>query len=243
MSDVEKQIEQWRKGLQTSDAFGADDLEELESHLREEMERLTPLGLSGTEAFLVARHRLGATEALEAEYAKVNTDRRALLHLYWMAAGVLVYILAGCVALAVSHGGVLAAVLLGVGGLGVTALALAGVATKVVAGVALLAIVWACVRRSSWSRLTGRLRTMSLPVLVGLLGGLAVAACLALGFELLFRMAAARCLNAEEYGWMAQVSAYAGLGWVVLAPVLAGVLVIVLRTRADRYQPTMSPGS
>ncbi len=240
MSDVEQQIEQWRKALGTSDAFGTSDLDELESHLREEMERLTPLGLSQTEAFLVARHRLGATEALEAEYAKVNTDRRALLRLSWMAAGVLVYILAGYVALAVSHGGVLAAVLLGVGGVGVTALALVGVATKVVAGAALLAIVWTCVRRSSWSRLIGRLRTLSLPALVGLLAGPAVAACLASGFELLFRMAAARCLNAEEYGQMALVSSYAGLGWVVLAPVLAGTLVIVLRTRADRGRPAMS---
>ena len=123
--------------------------------------------------------------------------------------------------------------------LGVTALALVGVATKVVAGAALLAIVWTCVRRSSWSRLIGRLRTMSLPALVGLLAGPAVAACLASGFELLFRMAA-RCLNAEEYGQMALVSSYAGLGWVVLAPVLAGTLVIVLRTRADRGRPAMS---
>ena len=177
---------------------------------------------------------------METEYAKVNTDRRALLHLSWMAVGVLVYILAGYVALAVSHGGVLAAVLLGVGGLGVTALALVGVATKVVAGAALLVIVWACVRRSSWSRLIGRLRTTSLPALVGLLGGLAVATCLAFGFELLFRIAAARCLNAEEYGQMARVSSYASLGWAVLAPVLAGVLVIVLRTRADRHRAAAS---
>jgi hypothetical protein len=240
MSDVEKQIEQWRKTFATSEAFSASDLDELESHLREEMERLTPVGLSGTEAFLVARHRLGATEALEGEYAKVNTDRRALLRLSWMAAGVFVYILAGYAALAVSHGGVLAVVLLGVGGLGVTALALVGVATKIVAGAALLVIVWTCVRRSSWSRLTGRLRTMSLPALVGLLGGLAVAACLAFGFELLFRVAAARCLNAEEYGRMARVSSYAGLGWAVLAPVLAGVLVIVLRTRANHCRPAIS---
>ena len=234
MSDIERQIEQWRKGLGTSEALGTTDLDELESHLREEMERLTPLGLSPMEAFLVARHRLGATEALETEYAKVNTDRRALLHLSWMAGGVLVYILAGHIAVGISHGGMLAALPLGVGP---AALAWIGVATTAVAGAALLAIVWMCARRCSWSRLTGKLRTLPLPWLVGLLGGLAVAGCLAISFEFLFRMAAVRCVNVEEYGQMARVSSYAGLGWAVLAPVLAALLVIVLRTRADRCRP------
>jgi len=234
MSDVEKQIEQWREALRTSEAFGTSDLDELESHLREEMDRLTPLGLSRIEAFLVARHRLGATGALETEYAKVNTDHRALLRLSWMAAGVLVYILAGHVAVGISHGGMLAALPLGVGP---AALAWIGVATTAVAGATLLVLVWMCARRCSWNRLIGRLRTLSLPWLVGLLGGLAVAGCLAVSFEFLFRVAAVRCVNVEEYGQMARVSTYAGLGWAVLAPVLAALLAIVLRTRADRDGP------
>jgi hypothetical protein len=231
MSDVEKCIEQWRRALRTSEAFGASDLEELESHLREEMERLRPLGLSETESFLVARHRLGATEALETEYEKVNTDRRSLLRLSWMVVGVLVYILAGYVAVGVSHGGMAVALRQGVGP---AALAWVGVATKAVAAAALLLIVWVCVRRSSWSRLTGRLRTLSLPWLVLLLGGLAVVDCLLLGFEFLFRTAAVRCVSHEEYAQMALVSSYAGLGWAILAPLLVALLVIVLRTRADR---------
>ncbi len=234
MSDIESQIEQWRKALRTSEAFGTDDIGELESHLCEEMERLQSLGLSGTEAFLVARHRLGTCATLETEYEKVNTDRHALLRLSWMAAGVLVYILAGYVAIGISHGGMLAALPLGVGP---ASLAWIGVATTGVAACALLLIVWACARRCSWSRLTGRLRTMSLPWLVGLLGGLAVAGCVAIGFEYLFRMAAVRCVNSEEYTRMALVSSYANLGWAVLAPLLSGILVIVLRTRADRCRP------
>lgn len=54
-SAVEHQIEQWRKALATSEAFGTSDLDKLESHVREEMDRLQPLGLSNTESFLVAR--------------------------------------------------------------------------------------------------------------------------------------------------------------------------------------------
>lgn len=240
MSDVEKSIEQWRKALRTSEAFGAADIEELENHLREEMERLQPLGLSEAEAFLVARHRLGAPEALETEYAKVNPDRRSLLRLSWMAAGVLVYLLAGYLAVGISHGGMLAALPLGVGP---AALAWIGVATKVAAAAVLFLIVWACVRRCSWSRLTARLRTMSPPGLVLLLGGLVVVDCLLLGFEFLFRTAAVRCVNLEEYSQMALVEGYAGLGWTVLAPVLAGILVLVLRTRTHRPRPALNGGS
>ncbi len=81
---------------------------------------------------------------------------------------------------------------------------------------------------------------MSLPKLVLLLGGLALVDVALLGFDLLFRMAAARCVNAEEYGQMARVWSYADLGWAVLAPLLAALLVIVLRTRADRYRSAVS---
>ncbi len=236
MSDVERQIEQWRHALRTSAAFGASDIDELESHLREEMERLRPLGLSETEAFLVAHHRLGAAEALETEYEKVNTDRRSLLRLSWMAAGVLVYFLAGYLAVGVSHAGMIAALPLR---MGVVALTWVGVGTEAVAAAVLLLLTWAGVRRFSWSRLTGRLRTLSLPWLVLLLGGLVLVVCLVLGFELFFRMAAVRCLNEEEYGQMTLVRSYANLGWAVLAPLLAGLLIIVLRTRADRSRPAL----
>ena len=234
MSDVENQIEQWREALQTSDAFGSADLDELESHLREEMERLTPLGLSGTEAFLVARHRLGTAEALEAEYAKVNADRRALLHLSWMAAGVLVYILVAHLAVAISEVGVLAALLLHVGP---AAFAWIGVAIKVAAMAVLLLLAGTCARRCSWSRWTGRLWTLSWPSRVGLLGGLVVLECLTIGFEFLFRAVTARCVGPQEYGRMWRVLTYANLGWVILLPVLAAFFALVLRTRADRCRP------
>lgn len=236
MSDVEKRIEQWRNALRTSDAFGISDIDELESHLREEMERLRPLGLSETESFLVARHRLGEAQALETEYEKVNADRRSLLRMSWMVGGVLVYVLAGYIAGGVSHGGMLAAI--GLRG-GATSIAWAGVAAKAAAGVALFLIVWACARRGSWSGLTGRLRMMSLPRLLLLLGGLALVDCLLIGFEFLFRTAAVRCVNSEEYARMALVGSYANLGWAVLAPVLAAILLIILRTRADRSRPAL----
>jgi hypothetical protein len=94
MSDVEKQIEQWRAGLASSETFGNADIRELEIHLREELEHLRSLSLSDEEAFLVAHHRLGDTAALENEYAKVNTPRRLTNHLWWLAVGVFAYLVA-----------------------------------------------------------------------------------------------------------------------------------------------------
>jgi hypothetical protein len=68
MSDIERQIEQWRIGLAASELLGNSDVSELENHLREEMEQLKTSDLSDEEAFLIARRRLGDTEALAAEF-------------------------------------------------------------------------------------------------------------------------------------------------------------------------------
>ncbi len=94
MFDVEKRIEQWREGLVGSELLRRSDVNELEGHLREEMEHLKTGGLSVDEAFLVARRRLGDTAALEAEFAKVSPHRRLTSRLSWMATGVLAYYLA-----------------------------------------------------------------------------------------------------------------------------------------------------
>jgi hypothetical protein len=89
MSDVEKQIEQWRVDLGGSELLGHSDIKELESHLREEMEHLKTSGLSDEETFLVARRRLGDTATLEEEFAKVNAHRRLANRSYWMILGLL----------------------------------------------------------------------------------------------------------------------------------------------------------
>ncbi|MGE5295581.1 MAG: permease prefix domain 1-containing protein [Solirubrobacterales bacterium] len=92
MSDVEKQIKQWRAGLADSEAIGPPDLEEMESHLREEITHLQAADLSATEAFLIVRHRLGDPTALEEEFVKVSPYRHVASHLSWMAVGVMVYL-------------------------------------------------------------------------------------------------------------------------------------------------------
>jgi hypothetical protein len=94
MFDLNEQINKWRRKLSQSDTLQKSDVDELESHLREEIERLTAVKLSDQEAFYVARHRLGDTDSLAAEFAKVNTSILWRKRLFWMVAGLLSYLVA-----------------------------------------------------------------------------------------------------------------------------------------------------
>jgi len=102
MSDVEKQIEQWRASLGGTETLGAADIRELESHLREEIDHLKSLSLSEDEAFLVAQHRLGDTARLEQEFAKIHPHGWLVSRLCWITAGILLWMIAGSLGTAVS---------------------------------------------------------------------------------------------------------------------------------------------
>ncbi|MGH7341481.1 MAG: permease prefix domain 1-containing protein, partial [Candidatus Rokuibacteriota bacterium] len=56
---LEDQIAQWRGYVRRRRAIHGADVEELESHLRDEVAALTAGGLAGDEAFLVAVKRMG----------------------------------------------------------------------------------------------------------------------------------------------------------------------------------------
>ncbi len=74
MFDLDARVREWTDALRSRGAFRAEDIVELESHLRDEIDALAKTGLSGEEAFLVAEHRVGRPEALAAEYAKVHGE-------------------------------------------------------------------------------------------------------------------------------------------------------------------------
>ena len=59
--ELESQIRKWRAHLQTNTSVGAQDLEELESHLRDSVDDLTGRGIDQEEAFLVSIRRLGGS--------------------------------------------------------------------------------------------------------------------------------------------------------------------------------------
>ena len=72
---LEERIEEWRSYLRRRRAIHSADIEELESHLRDEVATLTGAGLSSDEAFVVAVKRIGALDALAREFAQEHSDR------------------------------------------------------------------------------------------------------------------------------------------------------------------------
>jgi hypothetical protein len=72
---LEDQIAQWREYLRRRRAIDGQDVQELESHLRDQMAALTTAGLAGDEAFLVAVKRMGSLDALSREFAREHSER------------------------------------------------------------------------------------------------------------------------------------------------------------------------
>jgi hypothetical protein len=85
--DLNAAIQRWRGELAKSSSFRADDLEELESHLRDSESSLRAQGLTGEEAFLIAVRRTGSGEVLAAEFAMVNGSSVWMDRLLWMITG------------------------------------------------------------------------------------------------------------------------------------------------------------
>src|SRR5581483_8021275 len=69
------QITQWRAYVRRRQALHGSDVEELETHLRDELAALTQNGLAADEAFLVAVKRMGDLDALSREFAREHSER------------------------------------------------------------------------------------------------------------------------------------------------------------------------
>lgn len=85
--DLNTALGRWRENLGRSPSLHAEELDEMEAHLRDATRGLTRQGLSEEEAFLVALRRLGGSAVLEPEFAKVHGGvwpRRLL----WMLLGI-----------------------------------------------------------------------------------------------------------------------------------------------------------
>ena len=72
MFDLEDAIAEWRKQMLAAGIKAPVPLEELEIHLREEIERQMKSGLNGLEAFNSAVHKIGQARALKSEFKKAG---------------------------------------------------------------------------------------------------------------------------------------------------------------------------
>lgn len=73
--DLNVALRLWREQLSQSPQFRAENLDELESHLRDSMASLQTKGLSAEESFLIGARRVGSAAALEREFAGENGGR------------------------------------------------------------------------------------------------------------------------------------------------------------------------
>ncbi|MGO8763936.1 MAG: permease prefix domain 1-containing protein [Limisphaerales bacterium] len=72
MFNLEESIAEWRKQMLAAGIETPVPLEELESHLREEIERQTESGLSEMEAFKASVQKIGPAQAVQNEFGKVE---------------------------------------------------------------------------------------------------------------------------------------------------------------------------
>jgi hypothetical protein len=71
---VEERIVEWRGFVARREAIGT-DVDELEAHLRDQIDVLVASGLSEDEAFLIAVSRMGKLDELSQEFAREHSDR------------------------------------------------------------------------------------------------------------------------------------------------------------------------
>ncbi|MFB7892833.1 permease prefix domain 1-containing protein [Microbacterium sp. NPDC056044] len=72
---IEEQISTWRAYVSRPQAIDGRDVDELEDHLRGQIDRLEASGLDADEAFLVAVKRLGGLDDLSREFAREHSER------------------------------------------------------------------------------------------------------------------------------------------------------------------------
>ncbi|MEM1325532.1 MAG: hypothetical protein AAGI23_06235 [Bacteroidota bacterium] len=106
--DLQLAVEDWRNQLLRTGLFKLDDVDELESHLLDELDSLSPMQIEDKERFLIARSRMGRLDVIAAEYAKVNVSHSLLKKLEPYVKGALIYVtLSACLGFLVAGVGVL----------------------------------------------------------------------------------------------------------------------------------------
>lgn len=224
MFDLNEEILKWRDDLAKSEPLDESDVDELESHLREEVESLASGDLSEEESFWIARRRLGGAGDLAGEFAKINRSAVLRGRLFWMAAGVLAYMLAIQSGAAASRLGVLLAAF---GGLRGPGLGIVHVTSQMAVLGAALYLCYRICRKicddpgfSRWAdSITERIVLFAaLGVLVVMLATTRVCAVGVPGF-----------IGVEECARVAIVSAYTQLALSLLLPLVMVLMMILLR--------------
>jgi len=235
MFDINEQIIKWRSNLAQSETLAGSDIDELENHLREEIEQLTGLKLSDEEAFLIAAHRLGGTDSLAGEYAKINRGMKFRRRLSLMIAGILAYLLATHFAISASKGFIWIAAAVGIRGY---TLGFVGFISQILTLVATFFFGYFICKlifhRPGFRKQINRLTTR-LILLLSLLVFLIIVTISGIFFPAI----TIGNIGHQEYGQVAHSLTYSELLWSVLFPTLLVAIFIKLR-RSDLHKVDVS---
>jgi len=88
MFDLNQSITQWQHKLAAAGSVSQAELEELTSHLIEQVEQLQETGLSEEEGFMIASHRIGDVRSLAEEFLNAAPARRWAQRVIWGVIGV-----------------------------------------------------------------------------------------------------------------------------------------------------------
>lgn len=86
MFDLEQSIAEWRRQMLAAGIKARVPLEELENHLRDEVERQVKSGLNGQEVFEISIRQIGQPKTLKREFKK--TERTFMKKIMIILAGI-----------------------------------------------------------------------------------------------------------------------------------------------------------
>jgi hypothetical protein len=101
MCDFEQKISEWRKQMLAAGVKSPVPLEELEAHLREEIERLVKSGLNEQSAFETSAAEMGRPEKLNCEFKK--NERTSMKNKLLILAGILGVLVGAALIMPAAH--------------------------------------------------------------------------------------------------------------------------------------------
>jgi len=231
MFDLNEQITKWRNSLAQPQTLGKTDIDELESHLRAEIDSLKTFKLSDEETFWIAVHRLGNTDSLSNEFAKINRGIVFKQKASWMISGILIYLVATYFARFVSEESIRFAINRGMSGYG--SLGLVGFVAQILAWAMILFLSYFVFRlilripgfKRKMNQLLGRISLLTI-----LFVFLAIVFCY--GVTLHIPVPAFRNLSVERY--TKEALKYTQLLWSVLLPSILVMALVILRKSSKR---------
>lgn len=236
MFDLNQEITKWRNNLTQSETLVKSDVDELESHLREEIESLKSAKLSGEEAFMIAAHRLGSPERLADEFAKIGWDSALRRRLSWMITGILAYLLTMQFSALLQKAFIWLASVKEVRGnsLGLGFVILASDVVLLGVVLSLCYFLWYYAQRSNRFRKWTRQLTTRLVLLTVILVLLVVE----LAAQIALPAITYRVLGPVQFGQAVQVFAWTQLAWSILLPVILVIMLIKLGAANSRETQT-----